>query len=575
MQRRTFVKSLLATAVSASLNTNFSTASANPSAGFVPVIDPVLVNIMMGGGPDFRHFIVPAMPGINGVLVPDQEKQQFAYLYWQFRSSVHRLTLPRGDYGSDQDYLLAQEESWRSRWNDDFIHFDLNTFAGSENAERNPVYIGQNTTTNVFGIWQGAGWLVQMFSEGKVAIVANVVGATHRAHDHATLQINQGNLLSNVDDGGRSGWGGRLATQAQGTSIALTDTPSPFAFGPVTSPSYQPDLIDNSNLVPIQNSRDLGLREADLDQDQSNRPDFALARTLKSYYSALKQETLAPVYENFTGHEEQLRLLGQQMSAQLDFNVPDEIRALYSQTLDRTKVLGGALEANPRHHFNNDSMGNSRRVCYNENWGSQVRNLYDSLAANNVLGLKVASMEYNLEWDSHSQQRKNIDVPDLKDPYINRGIESSFKDIFGGPTDSNTTELHYGLSALWHNLDTTSKQNITFVAAGEFGRQIRANGDFGTDHGAANIMLLIGEQVNGGVYGELFQDDEVEKYTDPTLFTPDITPRTEFDHLFAAACDHISPNSGEVVFPRTSGGYLGVAPQLESLGLFTNLFRVT
>jgi hypothetical protein len=263
------------------------------------------------------------------------------------------------------------------------------------------------------------------------------------------------------------------------------------------------------------------------------------------------------------------------MSTQLNFNVPDDIRALYSLTLDRTKDIADASEVNPRHNYNNDAAGNPRRICYSPSWGGQVRNLYDTLAANAVLGLKVASMDYNLEWDSHSQQRKNTDVPDIRDPFINRGIESSFKDIFGGPTDADSEELHYGLSALWNNLDATSKQNITFVTAGEFGRQIRSNGDFGTDHGAANIMLVIGEQVNGGVYGELFQDAEVEKYTDPTLFTPDITPRTEFDHLFASVCEHIAPNSGDVVFPRIASGYQGDYPLLETAGQFSTLFRIS
>ncbi|RBP50751.1 DUF1501 domain-containing protein [Arenicella xantha] len=575
MKRREFIQSLAAALAAASLPSFSQSASAAGcvGSGFEPLNQRALINIMLGGGPDFRHFIVPGMPGVDGVLVPTEQRSSFAYLYWKYRSRAHRTEVARGGFASDDAHLIAQEAAWRARWNDHYEHFDTATFATTANNVGDPIYVGPSSSTTEFGIWHGAGWLIRMFKEGKVAICANMVGATHRAHDHAVIQLDQGNILSNVDDGGRSGWGGRLATAAGGASVALTETPSPFTFGPVTSPVYEPNLIDNSNLVAIRNSRDLGLREHDLDQDQSNRADFALARTLKSYYGSLQQETLNQQYDKPLAHEQRLRVLGQQMSTQLNFNVPDEIRALYAPTLDRSKDPMGSAEEFPTHDFNDDVNGVARHVCFDQKWGEQIRNLYDVLAANCLLDLKVASLQYTLEWDSHSQQRKNMDVPDLQDPYINRGIESAFQDVFGGPQDELGAELHYGLSALWKHLDSTTKQNLVFVAAGEFGRQIRDNGDSGTDHGAGNIMLVFGESVNGGVYGELFQDDEIAKYTDAALFTPDITPRTEFDHLFASVCEAIAPTSGSVVFPRVAPDYTGEAPILEQAQLFDNLFK--
>ena len=37
----------------------------------------------------------------------------------------------------------------------------------------------------------------------------------------------------------------------------------------------------------------------------------------------------------------------------------------------------------------------------------------------------------------------------------------------------------------------------------EFGRRVPENVSLGTDHGAANVMFVVGNQVKGGHYGEL------------------------------------------------------------------------
>ena len=180
-------------------------------------------------------------------------------------------------------------------------------------------------------------------------------------------------------------------------------------------------------------------------------------------------------------------------------------------------------------------------------------------------------------WDSHADQRQ---VPaglasDPNNPNLSRGIESGFRDIFGGqfgnsPTDSSA--FHGGFSALWESLPQSDRSKVVLTIAGEFGRQIRDNGDAGTDHGSGNLMLVVSESCNGGVYGEVFPEDEVDKYDDVSLSTPDIDGRTEIDRLFAAVSDWVAPGSGRVVFPRTASGYSGVAPKLEDGVSFSNLF---
>ena len=47
---------------------------------------------------------------------------------------------------------------------------------------------------------------------------------------------------------------------------------------------------------------------------------------------------------------------------------------------------------------------------------------------------------------------------------------------------------------------------------GEFGRQLKANGDGGTDHGQGNFIILVGGKVNGGIYGTLFPDKDKDNF---------------------------------------------------------------
>lgn len=44
--------------------------------------------------------------------------------------------------------------------------------------------------------------------------------------------------------------------------------------------------------------------------------------------------------------------------------------------------------------------------------------------------------------------------------------------------------------------------NVLLMEWSEFGRRVEENGSLGTDHGAASLMLVIGDPVRGGIYGE-------------------------------------------------------------------------
>ena len=560
IDRRRFLESALYSSLiygAGSLPGVSSLAKANPAI----LNDKVLVDLFLDGGPDMRHLIVPAYSTQNG---------SFGQKYWANRQRSHNLA--------------EHSQTAQQRWNNDYYHITVGNTG--QNWTNGLVDIGNLNSGVTFGILKQAGWLIDMFRQGNVAFIFNAVGGTNRAHDLSSLMLQQGNLLSGLNDKQRSGWGGRLARSLNGNCIALTSTPSPFTFGPVgNSPNYNPNDIDNSDLVAVENSRQIGLFEAEFrDRQYSywNSWKEKMARSTKSYYAALRQEDLPTVYDKALQHEENVRKFGKLMTSRLEsVSIPERIQALY----DNVSINGNPVNPDP-------ATGYARKVLRSYSFGPQIRNLYDLLAVSDLeshaasmfpgefpgfsFQPRVLSMEYG-GWDTHSQQRPyNEDLAgDPNNPYINRGIENGIRDIFGGRFGNNAatpSALHGGLSALWDSLGTNSRQNIAMVIAGEFGRQIRDNGDYGTDHGQGNLMMVISEQCNGGIYGDMFPDSELVKYDEPVDRTPDITPLTEIDHIFSRVCDWMETGLGATVFPRSSSSYSGTSPILERTNMFNGLF---
>jgi uncharacterized protein (DUF1501 family) len=94
----------------------------------------------------------------------------------------------------------------------------------------------------------------------------------------------------------------------------------------------------------------------------------------------------------------------------------------------------------------------------------------------------------------------------------NVGLEIAFTEIFGWDTHSNQggatgqmanrlKEFADGLAAFYGDLGDRMS-DVVLVTMSEFGRTARENGNRGTDHGHANVMLVLGGTVRGGaVYG--------------------------------------------------------------------------
>lgn len=524
------------------------------NAAFQSIQNRTLINTFLDGGPDMRHLVVPAY---------DSNTSSFGYKYWSNRWQSHDLS-------------ETNSSEWQARWENDYFPITV----GGQNwgqGGANLVDSGLKNNDVTFGIWKEAGWLIDMFLKGHVALAFNVAGGRNRAHDTSSVQLHQGNILSDLTDIDRSGWGGRVARSAQKNIVAVTSAPLPFCFGPEgLAPDYDPNAINNLDLISVQNSREMGLNSYNLDEIEINgstidgnqryRPNQKLGRSLQHYYAALRQEQIGQAYEKFMDHELKIRGYGELIRERLETVIrPDYMNAL----VDEISIDGVPYNPDP-------NGGAARNVLHNMyDFGRQMMNLYDVLAVNDILDCSAISMRYG-GWDTHEDQRQNGDNTDLDNPDLNRGIENNFKDLFGGPFSETPDALHGGFSALWESLgqiNNVNRDRLVFTYAGEFGRQIRANGGGGTDHGTGNLMITIGEDVNGGVYGRLFPDEEIELYDQEG--TPDIVPLTDIDYLFAPTANWVAPGSSNSVFPRLTNNNLPLDEQaiIEPEVSFDNLFK--
>jgi len=464
MRRRQFLQTAGGIALSSTLPYHLiRTAHAGSSpAEFTSVEQPIVVNICLDGGPDFRHIIAPPY---------SSDENSFGFQYWENRAFSH---------------AIAQSPiAYENRWQEDF----------EDRGE--------------FGLLNNCGWLRDMWDGGNVAMVNNAVGSRARDHSLGLLVLEHGDLTSGPHDVSKPGWGGRLAAAIGGeaTILSLTRQPRRFCYGP-----HPTNPLDHRNdrLVAVRDSRDVQLFTPD--EDMSLQDDAAvMARSLGSYYAAKRDVMPAESpFARFVEHERKYRGFGDAMTARLEtIPVPPEIEALYE----------------------GDATLNSRYL------GRQIRNLYDCLACHDIIKFRVASMEYG-GFDSHDNQK--------------RFLERRMNDLFG--TDR-------AFDTLFKCLPPAVADNLIVVFSGEFGRQLRANGDNGTDHGRGNTILVVGNPVNGGQYGELFPQDEVERVS---RRSPDITGKTSIEHAFGAVCDLAEAETGNTVFPNRPEAILeeGVDAQL-------------
>lgn len=148
------------------------------------------------------------------------------------------------------------------------------------------------------------------------------------------------------------------------------------------------------------------------------------------------------------------------------------------------------------------------------------------------------------------------------------GLEVAFADMGGWDTHVNEVgaqptegqlanllrEFGAALAAFYRDLDARM-DDVLLVTMSEFGRTARENGNRGTDHGHANVMLVFGGGIRGGrVYGEW-----------PGLATEqlyegrDLALTTDFrDVLGELVAGHLGCRNLEAVFPGYTPRFRGI-----------------
>jgi uncharacterized protein (DUF1501 family) len=207
-----------------------------------------------------------------------------------------------------------------------------------------------------------------------------------------------------------------------------------------------------------------------------------------------------------------------------------------------------AAEAILRSHYDEDYTG-AGSLPYG---GSRIAQALSDIAQliKLDLGARIFTLDYH-NFDSHTNQ---------DDP---------------GNYDDLVAALCTGLAAFLDDLEQSGGSyagRTTVIIQSEFGRRLYQNISNGTDHGNGNLMLLLGQGVNGGaIYGDwpgLYPGtvDGFVNYpnpkngsTAPELFQGALSVTTDFRRVLAeylqVRCEH-TPTSLGYVFP----GYAGYTP---------------
>ena len=138
-------------------------------------------------------------------------------------------------------------------------------------------------------------------------------------------------------------------------------------------------------------------------------------------------------------------------------------------------------------------------------------------------------------------------------------VQTGGYDTHASQTGSYTTlmtTLNDGLFAFYQDMNNHGLLNDTLVLQfSEFGRRIIENGSGGTDHGAASVMMAIGGQVRGGIYGtapSLSPDPG-----NPTLENSgnDVRYETDFRSVYARVIDRwLGANPAAILGGEFRGG---------------------
>lgn len=103
-------------------------------------------------------------------------------------------------------------------------------------------------------------------------------------------------------------------------------------------------------------------------------------------------------------------------------------------------------------------------------------------------------------------------------------------------------DLALGLVDFWATLrDAGLSDRVLLVTHSEFGRRVRENASAGCDHGAAGVSFVMGESVNGALYGSIDTAD---------LLDGDLRPRIDPRTAFTACLDWLGGDVERILGAR-------------------------
>ncbi|MCB1560621.1 MAG: DUF1501 domain-containing protein [Xanthomonadales bacterium] len=313
-------------------------------------------------------------------------------------------------------------------------------------------------------------WLARLYEQNRVAIIhgAGMSTTVTRSHFDAQAFIEFG---TPGNKSGTQGWIARyLANDFDMPSPMLSNA---FGFGS----TLQTSLYGNSDVISIANGEDFRLDGFHWSWDDTD-PDIA------GHFGAHRR--VLPMWQGASALEQS----GQAAADALEYMREIDFE-LYHPTDNTDGYLPGGGAVYP-------SSGNG------SNLGSQLRNIAQLVKLD--MGLTIAAVDYGI-WDTHEGQG----MP-------NPGVAGHY-DAFGNLTEG----LSRALDAFYTDLNAAGLMDrVTVVIQSEFGRRFRPNDSGGTDHGYGNVMMALGNRVNGGFHGvfpglddaSLFEGQDVDVTTD-------------------------------------------------------------
>ncbi|MFW5816184.1 MAG: DUF1501 domain-containing protein [Wenzhouxiangella sp.] len=155
------------------------------------------------------------------------------------------------------------------------------------------------------------------------------------------------------------------------------------------------------------------------------------------------------------------------------------LNALYGGTGELDVAAGAALDAIELiNSLNFDDYTPGGGAVYPNNSAGRDMRLIAQLVRQD-LGIASATIDIG-GWDTHNNQN-----------------------VFGRGFGFNVRDLNDALAAFYRDLEGAGYiDDVAVVVQSEFGRQVKENASYGTDHGLGNPIMVLGGGVSGGqVYG--------------------------------------------------------------------------